>query len=271
MMTSEQHAAPVTLSTLYEMQARGEKIACLTTYDAGFTRVLESAGVDMFIVGDSLGMVVMGYDSTVPVTMADMLQHAVNVARVGRRAWRIVDLPYQSYETPEQALANARRLVDEGGAQMVKLEGGSSKAGIVEHLVGHGIAVCGHIGLLPQSVAEYGGYKVQGRDQAGVAAILADAVALENAGAGVLVVECVPAALAARITAAVHIPVIGIGAGPDCDGQVLVLYDMLGMAADHHPRFVKDFLRENGSIHAAVAAYVAAVKDGSYPAAEHSY
>jgi 3-methyl-2-oxobutanoate hydroxymethyltransferase len=200
-----------------------------------------------------------------------MLQHAANVARVGRRAWRVVDLPYRSYETPEQALANARRLVDEGGAHMVKLEGGSSKAGIVEHLVGHGIAVCGHIGLLPQSVEEYGGYRVQGRDAAGVAAILADAVALENAGAGMLVVECVPAALAARITASVHIPVIGIGAGPDCDGQVLVLYDMLGMAAEHHPRFVKDFLQVNSSIHAAVAAYVAAVKDGSYPAAEHSY
>jgi len=271
MMMNEQHTAPVTLSTLHEMQARGEKIACLTTYDTGFTRVLESAGVDMFIVGDSLGMVVMGYDSTVPVTMADMLQHAANVARVGCRAWRIVDLPYQSYETPEQALANARRLVDEGGAHMVKLEGGSSKAGIVEHLVCNGIAVCGHIGLLPQSVEEYGGYKVQGRDQAGVAAILADAVALENAGAGMLVVECVPAALATRITASVRIPVIGIGAGPDCDGQVLVLYDMLGMAADHHPRFVKDFLQENGSIRAAVVAYVAAVKDGSYPAAEHSY
>ena len=131
--------------------------------------------------------------------------------------------------------------------------------------------MCGHIGLLPQSVEEYGGYKVQGRDEASVAAILADAVALENAGAGMLVVECVPAALAARITALVHIPVIGIGAGPDCDGQVLVLYDMLGMAAGHHPRFVKDFLQENGSIHAAAAAYVAAVKDGSYPAAEHSY
>ena len=265
------HRSPVTLKALQAMQQRGEKIACLTTYDAGFTRVLEAAGVDMFIIGDSLGMVVMGYDSTVPVTMDDMLHHAANVARSGRSAYRIVDLPWRSYEMPEQALANARRLVDEGGAHMVKLEGGSSKAGIVDHLGANGIAVCGHIGLLPQSVEEYGGYRIQGRDTAGAEAILADAVALENAGAGMLVVECVPAALAARIAGAVRIPVIGIGAGPDCDGQVLVLYDMLGMAAEYHPRFVKDFLQENGSIHAAVAAYVAAVKDGSYPAAEHCY
>jgi len=263
--------SPVTLSTLHAMQQRGEKIACLTTYDAGFTRVLEAAGVDMFIIGDSLGMVVMGYDSTVPVTMDDMLHHAASVARAGHSAYRIVDLPSRSYETPEQALANARRLVNEGGAHMVKLEGGRSKAGIIEHLGCSGIAVCGHIGLLPQSVEEFGGYKVQGRDAAGADMILADAVALETAGAGMLVVECVPAALAARITAAVRIPVIGIGAGPDCDGQVLVLYDILGMAAGHHPRFVKDFLQENGSIHAAVAAYVAAVKNGSYPAEEHCY
>jgi 3-methyl-2-oxobutanoate hydroxymethyltransferase len=263
--------SPVTLASLQAMRQRGEKIACLTSYDAGFTRVLESAGVDMFIIGDSLGMVVMGHESTVAVTMDDMLHHAVNVARVGRSAWRIVDLPYRSYETPAQALANAQRLLDEGGAHMVKLEGGTGKAAIVEHLVKHGISVCGHIGLLPQSVEEYGGYKVQGRDAAGATAILADAVALENAGAEMLVIECIPATLTARITGSVSIPVIGIGAGSDCDGQVLVLYDMLGMTAKPWPRFVKDFLQENGSIHAAVAAYVAAVKDGSYPASEQCY
>jgi 3-methyl-2-oxobutanoate hydroxymethyltransferase len=262
---------PVTLATLQAMRQRGEKIACLTTYDAGFTRVLESAGVDMFIIGDSLGMVVMGHDSTVPVTMDDMLYHAANVARVGRSAWRVVDLPYRSYETPAQALANARRLQDEGGAHMVKLEGGSRKAAIVAHLVRHGIPVCGHIGLLPQSVEEYGGYKVQGRDEDSAAAILDDAAALESAGAEMLVIECIPASLAARVTGSVSMPVIGIGAGIDCDGQVLVLYDMLGMTAEHHPRFVRDFLQDSGSIHAAVAAYVAAVKDGSYPADEHSY
>jgi 3-methyl-2-oxobutanoate hydroxymethyltransferase len=271
MMADVQQKTPVTLATLQAMQQRGEKIACLTTYDASFTRVLESAGVDMFIVGDSLGMVLMGYESTVPVTMDDMLHHAANVARAGRSAWRVVDLPCRSYETPDQALANARRLVDEGGAHMVKLEGGSGKVAIVEHLVGNGIPVCGHIGLLPQSVEEYGGYKVQGRDEDGAATILADAVALENAGARMLVVECIPAALTARVTGSVSVPVIGIGAGPDCDGQVLVLYDMLGMTSDHQPRFVKDFLQENGSIRGAVAAYVAAVKDGSYPTSEHSY
>ena len=271
MTADAQQKTPVTLATLRAMQQRGEKIACLTTYDASFTRVLEAAGVEMFIVGDSLGMVLMGYESTVPVTMDDMLHHAASVARAGRSAWRVVDLPSGSYETPGQALANARRLMDEGGAHMVKLEGGTGKVAIVEHLVGHGIPVCGHIGLLPQSVEEYGGYKVQGRDEAGAAAILADAVALENAGAGMLVIECIPAVLAARVTGAVTMPVIGIGAGPDCDGQVLVLYDMLGMTAGHQPRFVKDFLQEGGSIHAAVAAYVAAVKDGSYPASEHSY
>jgi 3-methyl-2-oxobutanoate hydroxymethyltransferase len=262
---------PVTLASLQAMRQRGEKIACLTTYDASFTRVLEAAGVDMFIIGDSLGMVLMGHDSTVPVTMDDMLHHAANVARVGRSAWRVVDLPYGSYETPGQALANARRLLDEGGAHMVKLEGGSSRAAIVTHLVSHGIPVCGHIGLLPQSVEEYGGYRVQGRDAAGAAAILADATVLEDAGAGMLVIECVPAALSVRVTTAVSVPVIGIGAGPACDGQVLVLYDMLGISGGRQPRFVKDFLQQGGSIRGAVTDYVKAVKDGSYPASEHSY
>ena len=271
MTAAAQQKTPVTLAILQAMQQRGEKIACLTSYDASFTRVLESAGVDMFIVGDSLGMVLMGYESTVPVTMEDMLHHAANVARAGRSAWRVVDLPSGSYESPDQALANARRLMNEGGAHMVKLEGGASKVAIVEQLVAHGIPVCGHIGLLPQSVEEYGGYKVQGRDEAGAAAILADAMALESAGVDMLVIECIPAVLTARVTAAITVPVIGIGAGPDCDGQVLVLHDMLGMTSGHQPRFVKDFLRESGSIHAAVAAYVAAVKDGSYPASEHSY
>ena len=271
MMVTTQQKTPVTLATLHEMQARGEKIACLTTYDASFTRVLESAGVDMFIVGDSLGMVLMGYESTLPVTMTDMVHYAANVARVGKTAWRIVDLPDGSYATPELALTNARRLVDEGGAHMVKLEGGVEKVVIVEHLVSQGIPVCGHIGLLPQSVEQYGGYKVQGRDAVGAAAILADALALQQAGVEMLVIECVPADLAVQITAAVEVPVIGIGAGAACDGQVLVLYDMLGITSGHLPRFVKDFMQDSGSIHAAVAAYVRAVKDGSYPAAEHGY
>ena len=270
-MTGSQQTKPVTLASLQDMQQRGEKIACLTVYDASFTRLLESAGVDMFIIGDSLGMVMMGYDSTVPVTLDDMLHYAANVARAGETAWRIVDLPCGSYETPEQALTSARRLVDEGGAHMVKLEGGVGLVATVEYLVSNNISVCGHVGLLPQSVEKYGGYKVQGRDAAGAAAILADAQALQQAGVGMLVVECVPADLAVQITASVEIPVIGIGAGAACDGQVLVLYDMLGITRGRLPRFVKDYLQENGSVHAAVAAYVRSVKDGSYPAAEHSY
>jgi 3-methyl-2-oxobutanoate hydroxymethyltransferase len=253
------------------MPARGEKIACLTCYDAAFARLLEAAGVELFIIGDSLGMVLMGFDSTVPVTMQDMVYHAANVARAGCRAYRVVDLPYQSYADPATALANAQRLVEEGGAHMVKLEGGRAVADIVAHLVKAGIPVCGHIGLLPQSVAQYGGYRVQGRDADSAAALRADAQALEAAGAGLLVMECMPAALAADITQSAAIPTIGIGAGPGCDGQVLVLYDMLGITAGRLPRFVRDFLADGGSIAGAVRAYVTAVKTGSYPAPEHSY
>ena len=270
-MTDADQHSPVTLVTLQRMKQRGEKIACLTCYDASFTRVLETAGVDMFIIGDSLGMVLMGYESTVPVSMDDMIHHAASVARAGRHAWRVVDLPAGSYANPPQALENARRLIDEGGADMVKLEGGTRMAAIVEHLVAHDIPLCGHIGLLPQSVKELGGYKVQGRDEDGARAIMEDAKALEQAGAGLLVMECIPSRLAAEITASVGIPTIGIGAGPGCDGQVLVLYDMLGIAAQKSPRFVKNFLQDSGSIAAAVDAYVKAVKDGSYPAPEHEY
>jgi 3-methyl-2-oxobutanoate hydroxymethyltransferase len=265
------HSSPVTLDTLQSMKRDGEKIACLTTYDAGFTRVLELAGVDMFIIGDSLGMVVMGYDSTVPVTMDDMLHHAASVARVGRHSYRVVDLPYQSYSNKDMALANARRLVDEGGADMVKLEGGTDMATIVAHIVDHGIPVCGHIGLLPQSIESLGGYKVQGHGAEAAREILADARALQAAGAGLVVMECIPATLGAEITADLDIPTIGIGAGPDCDGQVLVLYDMLGITQGRLPRFVKDFMGEGGSIPAAIMAYVDAVRDGRYPAPEHTY
>lgn len=263
--------SPVTLGNLQEMKQQGEKIACLTCYDASFTRLLEAAGIELFIVGDSLGMVLMGYETTVPVSMDDMVYHAANVARAGQYAYRIVDLPSRSYETPEQALANARRLVDEGGADMVKLEGGSGKMAIVDCLVQHDIPFCGHIGLLPQSVEELGGYKVQGRDEAGARAIMEDARALQAAGAGMIVIECIPAPLATTITQSLSIPTIGIGAGSGCDGQVLVLHDMLGITTQKLPRFVKDFLRDNGSVAAAVAAYIKAVKNGSYPAAEHEY
>jgi 3-methyl-2-oxobutanoate hydroxymethyltransferase len=270
-MGGETTPSPVNIATLQRMKAQGEKIACLTCYDASFTRVLEHAGVDVFIVGDSLGMVLKGHESTVAVTMGDMIYHAANVARSGRHALRVVDLPFMSYATREQALGNAARLMREGGAHMVKLEGGAVVAGVVEHLTRHAIPVCGHIGLLPQSVHKLGGYRVQGRDEAGATALLADARALEAAGAGLLVIECVPAELAARVSAAVSIPTIGIGAGPACDGQVLVLYDMLGITPGRRPRFVKDFLKQAGSVPAAIAAYVGAVRDGSFPGPEHCF
>ena len=270
-MAGVRKVSSVTLGDLQAMKRQGEKIACLTCYDATFTRVLEAAGIELFIVGDSLGMVLMGYETTLPVSMDDMVYHAANVARAGQHAYRIVDLPSRSYETPEQALANARRLVDEGGADMVKLEGGASKVKIVDCLVQHNIPFCGHIGLLPQSVEDTGGYKVQGRDEAGARAIMEDALALQAAGAGMLVMECIPASLATAITRAVSIPTIGIGAGPGCDGQVLVLHDMLGITTQKPPRFVKDFLRECGSVSGAVAGYIKAVKAGSYPGPEHQY
>jgi 3-methyl-2-oxobutanoate hydroxymethyltransferase len=264
-------SSPVTLGDLQAMKRQGEKIACLTCYDATFTRVLEAAGIELFIVGDSLGMVLMGHETTVPVSMDDMVYHAANVARAGQHAYRIVDLPSRSYLTPDQALVNAWRLVDEGGADMVKLEGGVAQLAVVEHLVRHDIPFCGHVGLLPQSVKELGGYKVQGRDEAGARAIMEDARVLQEAGADMLVMECIPAALATTITQSLSIPTIGIGAGPGCDGQVLVLYDMLGIATQKLPRFVKDFLCDSGSVAGAVAAYIKAVKDGSYPAPEHEY
>ena len=270
-MTNIAKDSQVTLATLQRMKQQGEKIACLTCYDAGFTRLLEAAGVELFIIGDSLGMVLMGYESTLPVSMHDMVYHAANVARVGCSAYRVVDLPYRSYTDAGQALHNAQRLVDEGGAHMVKLEGGSTVTDIVATLVDAGIPVCGHIGLLPQSIEQYGGYRVQGRDATSAAALRADAQALEAAGAGLLVMECIPAALAADITQSVAIPTIGIGAGPACDGQVLVLYDMLGITRGRLPRFVHDFLGTGGSIDGALRAYVDAVKSGDYPAPAHSY
>jgi 3-methyl-2-oxobutanoate hydroxymethyltransferase len=270
-MSDSKKNTAVTLEALGAMRRKGEKIACLTCYDASFTRVLESAGVEMFIIGDSLGMVLQGHASTAPVTLDDMLYHAASVARAGMHSYRVVDLPKGSYVTPGQALASAERLVDAGGAHMVKLEGGTAMAAIVEFLARHDIPVCGHVGLLPQSVSQPQDYRVQGRDPTAAAAILADARALQDAGAGLLVMECIPARLGGAITAAVSIPTIGIGAGPDCDGQVLVLYDMLGITMGRLPRFVQDFLQDAGSVHAAVAAYVRAVKDGSYPAAHHCY
>jgi 3-methyl-2-oxobutanoate hydroxymethyltransferase len=260
----------VTLSTLKAMRERGEKIAVLTCYDASFARVLDAAGVDVLLVGDSLGMVVQGHASTLPVKLAEMAYHTRCVAAGTERALIVADLPFGSYQpSPERAFASSARLMA-AGAHMVKLEGGAVMVETVAFLTRRGIPVCAHVGLLPQSVNQLGGYKVQGREEAAAAQLTADARALEAAGAGLVVLEMVPAALAKAVTEALTVPTIGIGAGADCSGQVLVLYDMLGLYP-RAPKFSKNFLAGTDSIEAAARAYVAAVKDGSFPAAEHSF
>jgi len=260
-----------TISTLNRMKADGEKIAVITSYDAAFTRQIEQAGMDVILVGDSLGMVIQGHESTLPVTVGDMVYHTANVMRVSKQAMVIADMPFMSHGTPKQALDTAGRLMKEGGAHMVKIEGGAPQLETVNHLTDRAVPVCGHLGLMPQSIHQLGAYRVQGRGEHEGERILKDAVALEEAGAQMLVLECVPAILAAEITRAVSIPVIGIGAGGDTDGQVLVLYDMLGVTTQGTPSFVRNFLAENDSVQSAIAAYVRAVKDGSFPAAEHAF
>jgi len=262
----------ITISTLVQMKAAGEKIVCLTCYDAAFTRVLETAGVEVLLVGDSLGNVLQGQDSTVPVSVDHMVYHCACVARVRSRALLVADMPFLSYATPQQALATAARLMQEGSARMVKLEGGAERLESVALLSAQGVPVCGHLGLLPQSVHKLGGYRVQGREPDQAEAMRRDALALQEAGAGLLVLECVPSGLAQEISAALRIPVIGIGAGV-CDGQVLVLHDMLGItpAEGAPPRFVKNFLVGRGGVREAVRAYVEAVKSGDFPATEHGF
>jgi 3-methyl-2-oxobutanoate hydroxymethyltransferase len=261
----------ITTATLRRMKERGEKIACVTSYDASFTRLLEAAGVDLLLVGDSLGMVIQGRESTLPVTVEDMIYHASCVARSATRALRIVDMPFMSYSGVDQTLVNAARLMREGGAQMVKLEGGEVVLDSVRALTLRGIPVCAHLGLTPQSVHQLGGFRVQGRNSISAAQLLEDAERLEKAGASLLVLECIPTDLARRITERLEIPTIGIGAGPGCDGQVLVLYDLLGITPGKRPRFVHDFLTDAGDISAALRAYVEAVRTGRFPAPENTY
>ena len=261
----------ITTSTLRKMKQAGEKITCLTAYDASFAQILEEEGVEILLVGDSLGMVIQGQDSTLPVKLGEMIYHTQIVRAANKTALVMADMPFMSYASPMQALASAGRLMKEGGAHMVKLEGGAPMVETVRHLAEHGIPVCAHLGLLPQSVNKIGGYKVQGRNDKEAQAMLVDARAMEDAGADILLLECVPSLLAAEITAAVEVPVIGIGAGPQCDAQVLVLYDMLGITPGKRPRFSKDFLHDGGDIRGAVRAFVSAVKDGSFPADEHSF
>ena len=253
------------------MKADGEKIASLTCYDASFAVLLDAADVDVVLVGDSLGMVIQGHDTTVPVTMDDMVYHSAAVARGLQRPFLIADMPFMSYPTKDLALANAVRLMQEGGAKMVKLESGGNQAEIVEFLAGHDIAVCAHLGLKPQSVHKTGGFRVQGREREAAARLIEEARQLEAAGADLVLLECVPAALGKAITAELHVPVIGIGAGPHTDGQILVLYDMLDITTGRKPRFVRNFMDGAASNLEALKRYVRAVKSGEYPAPEHSF
>jgi 3-methyl-2-oxobutanoate hydroxymethyltransferase len=262
---------PVTSVRLAEMHARGEPIAMLTCYDASFARLLDGCGVDSMLVGDSLGMVIQGHSSTLPVTVADIEYHVHAVARGTQRAWLIADMPFGSYQgTVESAFDNAVRLM-RAGAHMVKVEGGAWLAPTVELLVARGVPVCGHLGLTPQSVHALGGYRIQGRTDAAAAQLLSDAMALQTAGASMLVLELIPAALAARVTSQLSIPTIGIGAGVDCSGQVLVLHDMLDVTSGKKPRFVRNFMAGAPDIAAAVRAYVQAVKERSFPGPDQIY
>ncbi|WP_456405286.1 3-methyl-2-oxobutanoate hydroxymethyltransferase [Thiolapillus sp.] len=261
----------ITLSTLERMKAAQEKIAVLTAYDAGFARLAESAGVEVILVGDSLGMVVQGHDSTLPVTVEEMVYHTAMVNRGCSKPLLIADMPFMSHGTPRQALDNAGQLMKEGGAHMVKLEGGHAQVETVRHLTDRAVPVCAHLGLLPQSIHQLGGYKVQGRDSHSAERILNDAHELQQAGAQMLVLECVPELLAREVSLALDIPVIGIGAGRGCDGQVLVLHDMLGITPGKAPVFSRNFMQDADSIEAAIQAYVDAVHSGEFPAEEHCF
>ena len=261
----------ITLTALQEMYGKNEKIAVLTCYDASFAALLEAQGVDILLVGDSLGMVLQGHETTLPVSLDDMIYHTTCVARGTKQAFIIGDMPFGTFQvSPQETFANAARLIA-AGAQMIKLEGGAVMAETVEFLAGRGIPVCGHIGLTPQSVHQTGGYRLQGKEAAAAQKLLEDAVALEQAGADMLVLETIPALLAAEITAALSIPTIGIGAGAACSGQVLVLYDMLNIYPGKKARFAKNYLQDACGIAAAVKSYVAEVKNGSFPAQEHSF
>jgi 3-methyl-2-oxobutanoate hydroxymethyltransferase len=262
---------PVSLPTLLQRRAEGRKLTMLTCYDASFARVMDDAGIDLSLIGDSLGMVVQGHTSTLPVTPDAIAYHTAAVARGAKHALKIADFPFGSDATAEQAHAVAVQFI-QAGASMVKLEGAGYKLDIIRFLVEREIPVCAHLGLTPQSVLRFGGFKVQGREQSAADRLRAEALAVADAGASLLVLEGVPAALAADITAASPIPTIGIGAGVACDGQVLVLHDLLGVSTGHRkPKFVKDFLQEGGSVAGAIRAYVDAVHAGSFPDAEHAY
>jgi 3-methyl-2-oxobutanoate hydroxymethyltransferase len=261
----------VTLSTLQKMAQEGSKISMLTCYDASFAALLENAGVDTLLIGDSLGNVIQGHDSTLPVTLRDIVYHTQCVARGARRAFIVGDMPFGTFQlSPQDTFRNAAEIMA-AGAHMVKVEGGRPMLETVTFLTQRGVPVCGHLGLTPQSVHQLGGFRVQGRLQGDAQRILEEAKLLDEAGVGMIVLEAVPAVLAKEITAAVHAPTIGIGAGVDCDGQVLVLHDMLDVYPGKKAKFVKNYMRAAGTIQAAVELYVKEVKARTFPAAEHSF
>jgi 3-methyl-2-oxobutanoate hydroxymethyltransferase len=260
----------VTISKLQEMRQGGEKIAVLTAYDASFAALMDQAGVDVILIGDSLGNIVQGESSTLPVTVEHMVYHTSCVAKGQASTFLIADMPFGSYSTPEQAMLNAAHLM-RAGAHMVKLEGGAWLAETVRFLVERSIPVCAHLGLLPQSVHTLGGFKVQGKSTESAQTLINDAKALQEAGAQLLVLEAIPSELGKKVTDAIQIPTIGIGAGPDCSGQVLVMHDMLGAFPGRSPKFVKNFLTGQSSIEAAFKSYVQEVKTGKFPGPEHCF
>lgn len=260
----------VTLHTLNEMKHKGEKITCLTAYDYSHAALASSNNVDVILVGDSLGMVTQGHETTAPVTMENMTYHTQCVHRGNQGSFLMADLPYMAYATEEQTLKNAAQLM-QAGADMVKLEGGRWLCESVKKLSERGVPTCLHLGLTPQSVAIFGGFKVQGRSEEDANRLFEDALALKKAGANIILLECVPGPLAKEITEAVNVPVIGIGAGAETDGQILVFYDMLNMTPGRKPRFVKNFMAEANTPQEAIALYAKEVKEGAYPKEEHTY
>lgn len=260
----------ITVPSLTALRNAGEKITMLTCYDASFAALMDRCGVEVLLVGDSLGMVCQGHTSTLPVTIADIAYHTASVARGNQTALLVADMPFGTYATPESAFKHAVKLM-QAGAQMVKLEGGAWLVDTVRFLTDRAVPVCAHLGLTPQSVHQLGGYKVQGKTIEGAEQLKADALALQAAGASMLVLEAIPTALGKEVTDLLAIPTIGIGAGPDCSGQVLVMHDMLGVFPGRKARFVKNFMEGQTSIDAAVQAYIAAVKDKSFPGPEHCF
>lgn len=262
--------APITISKLQAMREADEKIAVLTAYDASFANLMDQSGIDVILVGDSLGNIIQGQTSTIPVTIEQMVYHVSCVAKGNQSAFLIADMPFGTYSTPEQAMENAASLM-RAGAHMVKLEGGSWLAETVRFLVERSVPVCAHLGLLPQSVHTLGGFKVQGKSTEAAEILIKDAQTLEKAGAQLLVLEAIPSELGKRATASIKLPTIGIGAGPDCSGQVLVMHDMLGAFPGRSPKFVKNFLLGQESIEGAFKSYIQEVKTGKFPGPEHCF